>query len=117
MNNPKVRTIKPSPGRTKTRLCLSVLLVMGCSRVTVRQTGSHTYFLKCYYSREKCDAAIRKVCRDEDKVSKVLSRREKMEFSYAYLPLGLLSGSRPVNYVTVQCEEWKPKAPDTTNAP
>ncbi|HKP98287.1 MAG TPA: hypothetical protein VJ385_21330 [Fibrobacteria bacterium] len=90
---------------------------IACSKVTVRQTGNHTYFLKCYYSRSKCDDAIRKVCRDEDKVSTILSQREKMESSFAILPLGFLSSKRPVNYITVECTEWKPKAKDSTRTP
>lgn len=95
--------------------CLAFSLV-SCSKVSVRKTGSHTYFLKCYYSREKCDAAIRKACRDEDKVSHIISRKEKMEGSFAILPFGFLSGKRPVNYVTLECVEWQPKAKDSTSS-
>ena len=93
---------------------LALATVTACSRVTVRQTGTHTYFLKCYYSNSKCDAAIRKVCRDEDKVSNVISRSQKMESSYLYLLFGFMSTGRPVDYVTVECVEWKPKARDST---
>jgi hypothetical protein len=102
----------------KTVLVVSASAILfGCSRVSVRQTGNHTYFLKCYYSREKCDAAIKKVCRDEDKISKVLSKREKMEKSMVFLGMGFLQGKRPVNYVTVECVDWKPNSVDTSTVP
>ena len=88
-------------------LGFAALFSTACSKVTVKPLGGNTYSLKCFYSREKCDEKVKELCRGEDKVSNVISRKESFKNSFVILPFGFVTTKRPVQSLVVECVAWK----------